>query len=129
MLIIPSAGRTIRLDTEKVPSVTIRGKGSYTGRKTAGFTITPQELSKMTLSISDMKYSSKPDAYKKAKIVLTDQNGKKLSTKDYQISEWFATCSRPASGEYVSVTLSARSKAEKGSGAYTGSITGSFVIK
>ena len=80
------------------------------------------------LTISDMKYSDKPGAYKKAKITLTDVNGRKLTSKDYEITEWEAVSERPPAGSIVTVRLSAKPKDKKGSGCYEGSVTGSFRI-
>ncbi len=64
-------------------SVTITGKGSFKGKIAIDFTITPQDLSKMTLVSCDKVYSSKPNAYKITP-KLMDLDGKLLSAgKDF----------------------------------------------
>lgn len=71
------------IDSANTPSITINGKGSFKGKITVDFTITPQELSKMTLVSCDKVYNGKPGAYKITP-KLIDLDGKLLSAgKDF----------------------------------------------
>lgn len=71
------------IGSANTPSVTINGKGSFKGKITVDFTITPQELSKMTLVSCDKVYNGKPGAHKITP-KLMDLDGKLLSAgKDF----------------------------------------------
>ncbi len=65
--------------TVKPPTITVKGKGNYTGvfaeKKT--FTITPKAFTEVTITAPDVAASPKTGRYK-AVPVLTDTNGKKL---------------------------------------------------
>ncbi len=71
----------------KLPTITITGKGLYKGKLSGSFKITPAPLSdagaKVTMTASDVVYKQKKGSFK-TKISLTDINGKKLQAgKDY----------------------------------------------
>lgn len=73
-------------DTVKQPTITVRGKGNYTGvltqKKT--FTITPKAFAEVTVTAPDVAASPKIGKYKSMP-VLTDTNGKKLKVgTDYE---------------------------------------------
>ena len=64
-------------------TVTVKGKGNYTGSKTLTFKIEKAPLSALTVTALDKVYSGKKNAYKTT-VTVTDLNGKKLSGgKDY----------------------------------------------
>jgi len=68
----------------KVPSVTITGKGNYSGKHSLYFVILPSDISRLEMSVSDKAYSSKAGAWRSAP-VLYDENGKKLTAgTDYE---------------------------------------------
>ena len=96
-------------------SVTVTGKGSYSGSQTKNFTITPADLTKATISLSASSFIY--DGAEK-KPAITIKAGKKQLTlnKDYTISYKNNTNVGTAS---VTVT---------GKGNYTGSISKSFTI-
>lgn len=96
-------------------SVTITGKGSYSGSQTKNFTITPADLTKTTISLSASSFIY--DGAEK-KPAITIKAGKKQLTlnKDYTISYKNNTNVGTA---FVTVT---------GKGNYTGSISKSFTI-
>lgn len=67
----------------KVPTVTLKGKGNFTGTIKRTFSITPQDLSELIANAEDRSYKNKTNNYK-SKITLVDLNGRKLSAgKDY----------------------------------------------
>ena len=96
-------------------SVTVTGKGSYSGSQTKNFTITPADLTKATISLSASSFIY--DGAEK-KPAITIKTGKKQLTlnKDYTISYKNNTNVGTAS---VTVT---------GKGNYTGTISKSFTI-
>ena len=96
-------------------SVTITGKGSYSGSQTKNFTITPADLTKTTISLSASSFIY--DGAEKEPAI-TIKAGKKQLTlnKDYTISYKNNTNVGTA---FVTVT---------GKGNYTGSISKSFTI-
>ncbi len=68
----------------KTPSVTITGKGNFKGKKTLDFTITKQDIGKLSINAYDKVYTAKAGTYK-TKVSVTDLNGKALKAgKDYQ---------------------------------------------
>ncbi len=70
--------------SKKVPVVTIKGKGRFTGTIPAkSYTIVKQDLSKLSITANDKVVSKKGNAYKTS-ITIIDLNGKKLAAgKDY----------------------------------------------
>lgn len=72
----------------KLPVITITGKGLFKGKISGTFRITDGEMSdnnaKITMTAKDIVYKAKKGIYK-TKVVLTDTNGKKLQAgKDYE---------------------------------------------
>ena len=96
-------------------SVTITGKGSYSGSQTKNFTITPADLTKTKISLSASSFIY--DGAEK-KPAITIKAGKKQLTlnKDYTIS-----CKNNTNVGTASVTVT-------GKGNYTGTISKSFTI-
>ena len=96
-------------------SVTITGKGSYSGSQTKNFTITPAALTKTTISLSASSFIY-DGAEKKPAITIKAGKTQLTPNKDYTISYKNNTNVGTAS---VTVT---------GKGNYTGSISKSFTI-
>lgn len=74
----------------KAPMVIVTGKGEYKGKAELAFSITPQDISKLNLTVDDIvldvKDKQKPYAYQKTSWTLTDLDGKVLKMgKDYKI--------------------------------------------
>lgn len=75
------AGET---DSRKMPVVTIKGKGNFTGSRQKPFTIQKQDLSLMTVYAQDISYKNKMNNFT-AKVTMTDLDSRKLSSgTDYQ---------------------------------------------
>ncbi|MCM1236051.1 MAG: BspA family leucine-rich repeat surface protein, partial [Ruminococcus flavefaciens] len=69
----------------KAPTVTVKGKGNYSGTETATFTILPVSLTDSSVTAQDLIVAYNGKVQKKAVSVLF--NGKKLSAnKDYTVS-------------------------------------------
>lgn len=69
---------------KKVPTVTVTGKGSFTGKATAVYKITKTELSGLSMKAADKVWQKKAGAYA-TKIEIVDVDGKKLTAgKDYE---------------------------------------------
>ena len=71
----------------KLPKITIKGKGSFKGTLTGSWRITDGAMSdtnkKLTMTAKDLTYKKKAGNYKTA-LTITDANGKKLTAgKDY----------------------------------------------
>ncbi|MDD6201962.1 MAG: Ig-like domain-containing protein, partial [Lachnospiraceae bacterium] len=62
---------------KKLATITIKGKGNFTGTVTKTFTITPKDISTVSISAADAVYRERKNAWKITP-VLTDTNGKKL---------------------------------------------------
>lgn len=70
-------------NTGKIPTVTINGKGNFTGKLAKTFQIEKQNIGELTLSAADKEYKNKNNIYK-TNIVIKDTNGKKLTAgRDY----------------------------------------------
>lgn len=71
---------------KKLPSVTIKGKGNFTGtyKEILPFTIVAQDISKLTLTAADKVYRNKGNVYA-TKVTVTDLDGKVLNAgTDYE---------------------------------------------
>ncbi|MBR5559098.1 MAG: hypothetical protein IKU72_02495 [Oscillospiraceae bacterium] len=66
----------------KAPTVTIKGKGNFTGTLFDSFEISKANLSIETVAVKDVQWKDRAGNFKTA-AYLTDINGKKLSTADY----------------------------------------------
>ena len=65
-------------------TVTIKGKGNYSGSVIREFTIEQSDISKLDITVPDKAYANKAGAYKSA-VTITDSDGKKLSAgSDYE---------------------------------------------
>jgi len=67
-------------------TVTIKGKGNYTGTVTKEYVIVKSELTTENISVNSVLYSKSKNAWK-ASVTVTDTSGKKLSKdKDYTLT-------------------------------------------
>ena len=67
-------------------SMTIKGKGNFTGSVVKGYLVDIQNLSNVTVSPADKVYQAKAGVYKTT-VRVYDTNGKQLSAgKDYDLS-------------------------------------------
>lgn len=72
------------LSSDKLPVMTIKGKGNFAGTITKNYRIVEKELAAVEIDVPDKVYSTKKGAYKSVP-TLTDSNGKKLvAKKDYE---------------------------------------------
>lgn len=70
--------------TDKLPTVTITGKGNYSGSITRTYKITKQDISLLNMTAADKVYQSKAGKCLSAPVI-KDVNGKKLTAgKDYE---------------------------------------------
>lgn len=63
---------------KKVPTVTINFKGAYKGKITRNFTVTPQNIRLLDITVADKAYQKKKNIYA-SKPVITDFDGKTLA--------------------------------------------------
>lgn len=113
---------------DKAPTVIIKGKGNYTGIVKLNYTITASDVSTLFLKSNDVLESSKKNKYQ-TKLVVTDKNGKKLSSKtDYTIKQyktWSGVIldkkSRPLAGTFITVFI-------EGKGTYVGKSQSTYRI-
>lgn len=126
-----------------IATVTVKGKGNFGGSTSKTFTITPQDIGKVTVDVSDRFYQNKKNVYKTT-IRLIDSNGKALSAgSDYdkEIKYTYAADVRDKDGKVLWTKETEVSKEDiipagteiqvkinaKGSN-YTGSVTGTYRI-
>ncbi|MDE7266802.1 MAG: RICIN domain-containing protein [Lachnospiraceae bacterium] len=70
-------------NTEKIPTVIIKGKGNFKGTCKETFAIRPKDIGTLTLTAADKTWQNKSNLYK-TKIVIKDEDQKALgSGKDY----------------------------------------------
>ncbi len=68
----------------KTATVTVKGKGNYSGTINRTFQVTVHRLAGLTMTAADKAYSAKPKAMSTT-VTITDSNGKKLSAgTDYE---------------------------------------------
>ena len=126
----------------KLPTVTIRGKGCFTGTREVTYKITPKDIGGLTMSASDKVWKNKKNIYR-TKVEIRDVDGKVLNAgKDYEkllryaydadITLFDGTVRKAGeevtgndilpAGTVIRVTASAKG------GSYTGTLTGSYRI-
>ncbi|GEM_PF-5380080 len=103
-------------------TITVTGKGNFSGKITLPFEITPKDLSQTAISVKDKVYTARANAFKSSVTVL-DTDGKKLKAgTDYNTPEYsWKSSTAPSSGTTILVKIT-------GKGNYTGSITASYRI-
>ena len=85
---------TSDVDSKKLPTITVTGKGSFKGSLSGTWTITDGAFdhsnNKVKIVLKDVVYKNAPNKFKTA-VTLTDANGAKLSAgKDYDKSVTFS---------------------------------------
>ncbi|MDE6915048.1 MAG: hypothetical protein K2P35_15345, partial [Lachnospiraceae bacterium] len=85
---------TSNVDSKKLPTITVTGKGSFKGSLSGTWTITDGAFdhsnNKVKIVLKDVVYKNAPNKFKSA-VTLTDANGAKLSAgKDYDKSVTFS---------------------------------------
>ena len=110
-------------------SLVVKGKGSYRGTVTRRFTITPKEISKISMRVPDVVYTAKAKAGKYiSRPILTDTDGNVLGSADYMNvvyecgNQRLDRQSRPAAGSVIKVTVT-------GKGNYTGTASAEYTLK
>lgn len=129
-------------DTEKAPTVIIKGKGNFKGTCKETFAICPKDIGTLTLTAADKTWQNKSNLYK-TKIVIKDEDGKTLSSgKDYNSTILYeydnaatlADGTARNAGETVSpqdiipAGTTIRVTAKAGGENYTGTLTGTYRI-
>lgn len=107
----------------KKGTVKITGLGNYKGTKSEQFTIEKQDVGELSIFVENVAYSKKAGAYKKAKVIVRDLDGKDLkANSDYTVEFSPADgSSAPASGTVVNVTV-------LGKGSYQGRVETTMTI-
>ena len=107
----------------------IKGKGIYRGNITKTFTITQKDISKVSMWVPDVAYTTKMKAGKYiSKPILIDTNGNVLDKADYADvvykcgEETLNKKSRPETDATISVTLT-------GKGNYKGTASAEYKLK
>ncbi len=88
-------------------TATLTGKGSYSGKADAEYTVEKCDIRDLIVNISDRAESAKKDDYKKAVITFSDENGKDQKLKkDTDYTAVFPEYDKaPVSGQSIEVTL------------------------
>ena len=77
---------TIGKTSAKKPTITITGKGNFTGSRTLNFEIDMKDISDLAVTAENKVYSKKKNAYKSIPVVV-DKNGQKLIVgKDFNVT-------------------------------------------
>ncbi len=104
----------------KLPKLTIKGKGSFKGSFTGTWTITDGAMSnendKLTMTAKDITYKKKANSYKTT-VTITDANGKKLAVgKDYDknILYTYAKDTKVSTANAAQITRKAGDIVDKG---------------
>ena len=114
----------------KAPTVTITGKGNFTGTVSKAFTIVPKDIGAVDITAADVIWSGKPNKYA-ANVSLTD-GGKKLAAgTDYEKALVYRLedgtildRTSPALAEWTSVTVTVSARGNN----YTGSTEATYRI-
>ncbi|MBR4530687.1 MAG: hypothetical protein IKO80_10485 [Lachnospiraceae bacterium] len=136
--------RDDRGSDKRVPTVTITGKGTYTGRITLSYyiqpaSINPAPIPPLTITATDVYYADQPGFYRRTAVRVTDPDGKVLSANtDYCIEEYGKFVPDPNSpGTMILQPLTADDKPDpgtqikvkiKGMGNYYGSNGGTYHV-
>ncbi|MBQ7564185.1 MAG: chitobiase/beta-hexosaminidase C-terminal domain-containing protein [Lachnospiraceae bacterium] len=112
---------------KKIPKLKISGKGAYQGTVEKSFVVTKQELSGLTITVEDVVFSNKEKAFQKTKMVVKDSEGKTVSNKEYKV-EFEPESGIPAAGSVITAHFTAKTREEKASGGYTGTVTACYKV-
>lgn len=107
--------KKVNLEGKAVPTITVKGKGNYTGSQTVFFNIIPKALTDTDITVSDITVAYSGKAVKSAPVVY--RNGKKLvKNTDY-------TVVYPLTGTGAYKTAGSYPIVITGKGGYDGTIT------
>lgn len=107
--------KKVNLEGKAVPTITVKGKGNYTGSQTVFFNIIPKALTDTDITVSDITVAYSGKAIKSAPTVY--RNGKKLvKNTDY-------TVAYPLTGTGAYKTAGSYPIVITGKGGYGGTIT------
>ncbi|MCR5419999.1 MAG: hypothetical protein K6E98_03220 [Lachnospiraceae bacterium] len=106
--------------------IMVKGLNSFSGVYKKQFTIEKQDISNLSVSAKDVKYSVKPYAYRNTRIIIYDVNGKKLTSADYKLNKkddklWVSESDTPEVGSEITVTVTGR-------GNYCGTATAKYYV-
>lgn len=108
--------------------IVVRGKGNFKGKKEIPFTIVKKDISQVSIYVSDVPYTGKPNKYQ-SKPVLTDTDGTRLKAgTDYTVEyllgdDSLDRRSNPDENAVITVKISAKGKY------YDGSRTAEYQLK
>ncbi|MBO4919336.1 MAG: hypothetical protein J5365_04190, partial [Erysipelotrichaceae bacterium] len=111
-------------------TVTVKGKGNYTGTLNRTFKIVPADIGNVTATAQDKAYANKVNAYKST-IVLTDLNGKKLKVGtdyDKNVTYTYAASGQPVGANDIPDADTVITVTAKGLGNYTGTVSADYRI-
>ncbi len=101
--------------TKKAAVATVKGKGQYKFTKELNYMIVPMSIRSCCITVNDVTSSKK---WNKPKILIKDNNGKKLGKKDYKITAFKvngkAITAAPEVGSEITVTLEGNNKTYSG---------------
>lgn len=129
--LVPGNDYTVSYKNNKsvgLATIQIKGKGAYSGTVEKSFTISPQNINKVSVRVPDIAYNEKTGKYISAPILM-DSDGTMLKlNKDYGNITYSIngskadSQSKPALGSVITVSLS-------GIGNYTGTVTVKYQLK
>ena len=102
----------------KVPTITITGKGNFTGKLTQTFTITKRDVNDLEINVASVLYKAKnKDTYVYQPKVTVKDAGKTLGKADVEVS-YEGTSQKEADNAFANAQATV-----KGTGNYTGELT------
>ena len=105
-------------DQNKVPTITITGKGNFTGKLTQTFTITKCDVNDLEVSVASVLYKAKnKDTYVYQPKVTVKDAGKTLGKADVEVV-YEGTSQKEADNAFANAQATV-----KGTGNYTGELT------
>ncbi len=105
-------------DQNKVPTITITGKGNFTGKLTQTFTITKCDVNDLEVSVASVLYKAKnKDTYVYQPKVTVKDAGKVLGKADVEVT-YEGTSQKEADNAFANAQATV-----KGTGNYTGELT------
>ncbi len=114
------------------PTITVTGKGNFTGRADKTFTITAANINTCKVAVDDVIYKDKNGNWKPKKVTVYGTDGKALKKTDYEIQGYkykggdkdgqpVGQEDKVSAGTEIEVTLS-------GKGSYTGTAGGTYRV-
>ncbi len=110
-------------------TVTVKGKGNYSGTLKTSFTITPKDLERTTIDyVNQANSSTKKGSYKTTVVVKDEDGGQLKAGTDYTLKFFDGETEIPASAkanDYLDKPLTVKIF---GKGSYTGCIEGTYTV-